>query len=136
MGLVVPMNATGNIDRVRKLYAAYNARDWVAARGLLAADVEWFSAARGERVLGADGVLALLRSSADSFPGARIEVRALHEAGAHVIAECAFARESGDRGAPATFCEVSCFAEGKLVRGTTYADTLQILLELDCKSAA
>ena len=125
-----------NADTTRKFYDAYNRRDWEALGSLLAPSVEWFHAARAELVSGVDGVTALLRSAADAFPDARIEVRAIHEAGDCVITECAFTRSSAAAPQQATFCEVGRFKDGKCVRGSTYADTLQILLELECRSAA
>ena len=125
-----------NVEVVRKFYEAYNRRDWDVVASLLAPSVQWFHAARAELVSGADGVIALFRSSADAFPEARVEVRAMHEAGDHVITECAFTRRSAVASAQATFCEVGQLRDGRFVRGNTYADTLQILLELECRSAA
>lgn len=125
-----------NADSVRKFYDAYNRRDWEAVRSLLAPSVEWFHAARAELVSGVDGVIALLRSAAEAFPDARVEVRAIHEAGDCVITECAYTRAASVSSQQATFCEVEHFKDGKCIRGSTYADTLQILLELECRSAA
>lgn len=125
-----------NAEIVRKFYDAYNRRDWEAVATMLAPSVEWNNAARAELVSGVDGVISLLRSSADAFPDAKIEIRAIHEAGEFVITECAFTRASAPSSKQATFCEVGQIKNGRCVRGSTYADTLQILLELDCRSAA
>jgi ketosteroid isomerase-like protein len=127
---------SANVEKVRRFYDAYNRRDWDAVAGMLAPSVEWFHAARAELVSGVDGVIALLRSSADAFPDARVEVRAIHEAGDFVITECAFTRPAAAASQQATFCEIERFENGKCIRGSTYADTLQILLELECRSAA
>src|SRR5262249_7263870 len=113
-----------NAELVRKFYDTHNKRDWALLAATLAPSVEWFHAARAELVSGPDGVIALFRSSADAFPGAMIEVRAIHEAGEFVITECAFARPGAPATKQASFCEVLRIQNGKCVRGSTYADTL------------
>ena len=125
-----------NAEIVRKFYDAYNRRDWDVVAGMLAPSVEWFHAARAELVSGVDGVISLFKSSAEAFPDAKVEVRAIHEAGEFVIAECAFTRPGMLGSKQASFCEVGRIQNGKCVRGSTYADTLQILLELECRTAA
>src|SRR5262249_17902059 len=117
---------------VRRFYDAFNRRDWNVIADLLDANVEWFHIGRDETVRGAEAVLALIRSNVDVFPDARIEVQALHEAGEFVITECALAKGGGRLKAlrKAAFCEITQFRGGRCVRGTTYADTMRLLLEL------
>lgn len=128
-----------NAEITRNFYEAYNRRDWQALASLLAPTVEWFHAGRGERIQGVEAVTALLRGSAEAFPEALVEVRAVHEGGATVTTEWSYtsAREKQPaRGTPvAQACDVKEIRDGKLVRGATYGDTLQMLLELETSSA-
>lgn len=128
-----------NAEITRNFYEAYNRRDWQALASLLAPTVEWFHAGRGERIQGVEAVTALLRGSAEAFPEALVEVRAVHEGGATVTTEWSYtsAREKQPaRGTPvAQACDVQEIRNGKLVRGATYGDTLQMLLELETSSA-
>ena len=121
-----------NSNAVRRFYDAYNRRDWNAVVELLDQDVEWFHTARDEHVCGVDAVVALVKSTADAFPDARVQILTIHEAGDFVIAECVLARGGGRLKAlhKASFCEISQFRDGRCVRGSTYADTLRVLLEL------
>lgn len=119
-----------NPETAAKLYDAWNRRDWQGVRNVLSPSGEWSSPALGARVRGRESVIALLRSSADAFPGARLEVLRLHEAGDTVVAECAY-RLSG-KGSPQSpsFCEILRFENGRCVAGTTYADSLRNALDL------
>jgi ketosteroid isomerase-like protein len=119
----------------RAFYDAYNARDWDALASLMAPTVAWFHAARRELIQGPGAVLALLRSSAEAFPDARIQLHAVHETGRTVVAEWSYVTATGKRAKHAIVCEVVHIEDGKLVRGTTYGDTLQILLELGQSAA-
>lgn len=125
-----------NTEIARRFYDAYNRRDWEEVRSLLSPQAEWFHAARGELVNGVEGVIALLRSSAEAFPDAKVEVRAVHESGDVVVAECAYRVPRVASSEQPTFCEVGTIKDGRFIRGSTYADTLQMLLELECRRAA
>jgi ketosteroid isomerase-like protein len=122
----------GNAEAVRRFYEAYNRRDWDALKALLDPDVEWFHTARDEHVRGVDAVVALTKTTADAFPDARVQLLAVHAAGEFVIAECVLARGGGRLKAlhKASFCEISQYRDGRCIRGSTYADTLRVLLEL------
>ncbi|AKT38282.1 nuclear transport factor 2 family protein [Chondromyces crocatus] len=120
-----------NAEITRNFYNAYNRRDWEALSALLSPAVEWFHAARGELIRGREAVTALLRSSAEAFPGAQVELTSVHEAGATVVSEWIYVGETEKTAAPtAMACDVKQLRQGKLIRGATYGDTLQMLLEL------
>jgi ketosteroid isomerase-like protein len=130
-----------NSEWVRCYYDAWNRRDWEWVAAMLSPRVEWFSAARGEHVRGVDDVVAMLRSVADAFPTAFIRVRSVHDAGDSIVAECGFvqALPSGKASMQvqeATFCEVIELDKGRCVRGSTYADTLRLLLDMSVTAAA
>src|SRR5262249_18352786 len=67
----------GNAYAARRMYDAYNRRDWTSLRDLLDENVDWFNIGRDEHVRGAHAVVELIRSTADAFPEARIELKAL-----------------------------------------------------------
>lgn len=125
---------------VRCFYDAYNRRDWEWIGAMLSKDVHWFSGARGEYVRGVDAVVSLFRSTLEGFPDAQIEVRALHQAGDFVICECGLrignARRSDTNSRQGTFCEVMNLRGGRCVQGSTYADSLRLLMELNCTERA
>jgi ketosteroid isomerase-like protein len=120
-------------EALADLYAAYNAREWDAVAARLDPGVEWFHAGRHELVRGVESVVAMLRSNAEAFPSAQIDVRKLHAVGATVVAEWTVvnARSSmttdGDK--PAIVCEVVEVANGRIVRGSTYGDILTMMME-------
>jgi ketosteroid isomerase-like protein len=128
-----PSPARPATEALRDLYEAYNERDWERVAARLDAGVEWFHAGRHELVRGVDGVVAMLRSNAEAFPNARIDVRALRAAGTAVVAEwtVANARSSmtTDCDKPAIVCEVVEVAHGRIVRGSTYGDILTMMME-------
>ncbi|HVY48265.1 MAG TPA: nuclear transport factor 2 family protein [Minicystis sp.] len=121
------------MDRVRDLYDAYNRRDWEAVAELLDPCVEWFHAGRHELVRGSDGVVAMMRCNAESFPHAHIELRAVRDAGSAVVAEWtvvnARASMTLDVEKPAIVCEVLELRGGRVARGSTYGDMLTMLME-------
>ena len=126
-----------NTEITRDFYEAYNRRDWKALAGLLAPSVEWFHAGRGERIHGVEAVTALLRSSAEAFPEARVALNAVHETDATVTTEWSYVgarRQAQGATRSALACDVKELRDGKLVRGATYGDTLQMLLDLDAGS--
>jgi len=126
-----------NTEITRDFYEAYNRRDWEALAGLLAPSVEWFHAGRGERIHGVEAVTALLRSSAEAFPEARVALNAVHETDATVTTEWSYVgarRQAQGATRSALACDVKELRDGKLVRGATYGDTLQMLLDLDAGS--
>jgi len=137
-----------NVDWVRCYYDAFNRRDWEWIGAMLAPDVEWFHAARDERVRGVHAVLSLFRSSIEGAPSALIDVRAVHDAGLVVVAECAIRHNSKPaattgRGStrppaiePATFCEVLELRGGRCARGSTYADSVRLLMDINHPAAA
>lgn len=116
-----------NADTVKSFYDAYNRRDWAALSAMMSPGVEWFHAPRGELMRGSEAVIALFKSTAETFPNARVQVKKLHEAGDFVITECSFARPHADGVEQAVFCEIEQFIDGKCVRGSTYADTFRML---------
>ncbi|MCC6554375.1 MAG: nuclear transport factor 2 family protein [Polyangiaceae bacterium] len=122
------MGRSGKITRA--FFDAYNRRDWDALSARLAPSVTWFNAARRELIQGPEAVLALLRSSAEAFPEARIELHAVHEAASRSIAEWSYVTPGGKKSRHPTVCDVIELSRGRIARGTTYGDTLQILLEL------
>ena len=133
-----------NAEWVRCYYDAWNRRDWEWIAAMLSPKTEWFNASRGEHVRGVDDVVAMLRSVADAFPTAFIQVRSVHDAGDSIVAECGFvhsARLASKPASPlavqeATFCEVIQLDKGRCVRGSTYADTLRLLLDMSMSAAA
>ncbi len=124
-----------NAEITRDFYEAYNRRDWEALASLLAPAVEWFHAGRGERIQGVEAVTALLRSSAEAFPEARVAVSAVHETEASVTTEWSYVGARRQAARSALACDVKELRDGKLVRGATYGDTLQMLLDLDAGPA-
>ncbi|EYF06048.1 nuclear transport factor 2 family protein [Chondromyces apiculatus] len=121
-----------NAEIIRVFYDAYNRRDWEALAAHLSPSVEWFHASRGERICGREAVTALLQSSAEAFPHAQIHVTGLHETGSTVASEWIYV-VSGGKHPPSTHamaCDIKQLRHGKLVRGATYGDTLQMLLDL------
>jgi ketosteroid isomerase-like protein len=133
-----------NAEWTRCYYDAWNRRDWEWVAAMLAPKVEWFNAARGEHVRGVDDVVAMLRSVAEAFPSALVRVRSVHDAGESVVVECGFVQEAGKlvKAAPtmlvqeATICEVIQLEKGRCIRGSTYADTLRLLLDMSLDVAA
>lgn len=143
-----------NVDWVRCYYDAFNRRDWEWIAAMLAPDVEWFHAARDERVRGTHAVIASFRSVIESAPSAQIDVRAVHDAGLVVIAECAIRHSVRDQNSrkstpppgrspsrpplvePATFCEVLELRGGRCARGSTYADSVRLLMDITHPAAA
>jgi ketosteroid isomerase-like protein len=119
-----------NTKITRAFFEAYNRRDWDALTALCAPTVSWFNAARRELMQGPDVVLGFLRSTAEAFPEARIELHAMHESGSKVIVEWSYVAGRTRKAKRAIVCDVIELEAGKLTRGTTYGDTLQILLEL------
>jgi ketosteroid isomerase-like protein len=121
-----------NAEIIRAFYDAYNRRDWEALAAHLSPSVEWFHASRGERICGREAVAALLQSSAEAFPQARIHVANIHETGATVASEWTYlAGGTAPSGPPrALACDIKQLRQGKLIRGATYGDTLQMLLDL------
>jgi len=127
-----------NAEWVRCYYDAWNRRDWEWVAAMMAPGVQWFNAARGEHVRGVDDVVAMLRGAADAFPQAFIRVRHVHDAGESIVSEAGFVQEARmlGKGAPAmtvreaTFCEVIELDKGRCARGSTYADTLRILMDM------
>lgn len=125
-----PVAAASHADRVRAFYDAWNRRDWDAVANGLDAGVEWFHATRRELVRGKEAVVALLRSSADAFPDARIHVRGLHVNGDFVIAEWSVELATARRGKRGSVVsEVQVFSGEKCVRGTSYGDVITMLLD-------
>ena len=128
-----PAPAQPATEALRDLYRAYNERDWDAVAARLAPGIEWFHAGRHELMRGVESVVAMMRSNADAFPSARIDVRALRAAGGAVVAEWTVvnARSSmtTDCEKPAIVCEVVEVANGRIVRGSTYGDILTMMME-------
>ena len=124
-------------DFTNVYYEAWNRRDWEWIGAMLASDVEWLNAARDERIKGVNAVLSSFKSVVEGFPAARIELRAVHTAGTVIIAECAISsgRETGGL-RTATFCEILELKNGRCVRGTTYADSVRLLMDISANAAA
>jgi hypothetical protein len=142
-----------NTDWVRCYYDAFNRRDWEWISAMLAPDVEWFHAGRDERVRGGHAVIASFRSLVEGTPSAQIDVRAVHDAALVVVAECGIRHVQKRittppplRGPstssrppaiePATFCEVLELRNGRCVRGSTYADSVRLLMDINQAAAA
>ncbi len=124
-------------DWTRIYYDAWNRRDWEWIGAMLSSDVEWQSSARDERIKGVNAVLASFRSVVEGYPTALIDLRTVHSAGTTIIAECGIrsGRESsGVR--TATFCEIMELKNGRCVRGTTYADSVRLLMDMSQTAAA
>jgi ketosteroid isomerase-like protein len=139
-----------NLDWLRCYYDAFNRRDWEWIGAMLAPDVEWVHASRDERVRGAQAVISSFRSLIEAAPTAVIDVRSVHDAGMVIIAECGIrhvkpatgnaparpASRPSDRPSrppavlPATFCEVLQLSGGRCVRGSTYADSVRLLMDI------
>jgi len=127
----------GSVDWTRCYYDAWNRRDWEWIGAMMASDVEWSNSARDERIKGASAVISSFRSTIEGFPTAMIDVRAVHVAGSVIIAECGI-RSGRDAGSvrSATFCEVFELKNGRCIRGTTYADSVRLLMDMSQTAAA
>lgn len=124
-------------DWTRLYYDAWNRRDWEWIGAMLSSDVEWLNTARDERIKGVTGVIASFRSVVEGFPTALIDVRTVHNAGTVIIAECGF--RSGREASSvrtATFCEIVELRNGRCVRGTTYADSVRLLMDMSQTAVA
>ncbi len=124
-------------DWTRIYYDAWNRRDWEWIGAMLSSDVEWLNTARDERIKGVTGVLASFRSVVEGFPSAMIDLRSVHDAGSIIIAECGI--RSGREATSvrtATFCEIVELKNGRGVRGTTYADSVRLLMDMSQTSVA
>ncbi|HVY48653.1 MAG TPA: nuclear transport factor 2 family protein [Minicystis sp.] len=119
--------------RVRALYEAYNRRAWDAVAVLLDPSVEWFHAGRHELVRGVDGAVAMFRGNADAFPKAKIDLRAVRDAGDAVVVEWNVVNGRAprrlDARRPAIVCEVFELRAGRVARASTYGDVLTMLSE-------
>lgn len=121
-----------NAEITRSFYEAFNRRDWEALAAHLAPGVEWFHASRGELICGREAVTALLRGSAEAFPEARVSVNAVHESGATVVTEWIYVSPRIQVSTKQSMaCDIKQLRQGKLIRGATYGDTLQMLLGLE-----
>lgn len=145
------MNAPkqSNVEWVKCYYDAFNRRDWEWIAAMMAPEVEWFHAARDERVRGIPAVVSSFRSMLEHVSGAQIEARAIHDAGLIVVAECGIrqavrksvpplTRSGSSRPppvAPPSFCEILELRGGRCVRGTTYADSVRLLLDISQAAA-
>ncbi len=145
----------GTVEWVHCYYDALNRRDWEWISAMLAPDVEWFHAARDERLRGMHSVMNAFRGLFDPAPTARVEVRNVHTAGPVLTIEAAIrhAASEGDRKssppsrsvtpgrasrivAPPSFCEVMQLEGGRCVRGATYADSVRLLMDISSGVAA
>jgi ketosteroid isomerase-like protein len=150
---IVTTPKQSNTDWVRCYYDAFNRRDWEWISAMLAPDVEWLHASRDERVRGTNAVIASFRSLVEGTPSAHIEVRAVHDAGLVVIAECGIRHvqkrtsvppplrgtSSSNRPPPIerpSFCEVLEIKAGRCSRGTTYADSVRLLMDINQAASA
>lgn len=130
-------------DFARIYYDAWNRRDWEWIGAMLSSDVEWNNTARDERIKGVTAVLSSFRSVVEGFPSAIIDIRAVHncsgreQAGSTIIVECGIrvGRETTSV-RTATFCEVLEIKNGRCVRGTTYADSVRLLMDMSTSSVA
>lgn len=138
-----------NVEWVKCYYDAFNRRDWEWIAAMLAPEVEWFHTARDERVRGINAVIASFRSLVEGNTTAQIDVRAVHDAGLIVIAECGIrharrsvpplSKSSSNRPPPPTppsFCEILELRGGRCVRGSTYADSVRLLLDISQAAVA
>jgi ketosteroid isomerase-like protein len=124
-------------DWMRIYYDAWNRRDWEWIGAMLASDVEWHNTARDERIKGLAAVLASFRSVVEGFPSAMIEVRSVHLAGPVLVAECGIrSGRDGSAVRTATFCEILELKNGRCVKGTTYADSVRLLMDMSQNQAA
>ncbi len=134
-----------NLDWVKCYYDAFNRRDWEWVGAMLTPDVEWIYAARDERVKGVSAVLASFRSLLEAAPTAFLDLKQAHDAGGVVIAECGIRHASSSlsnaRGAartvtPASFCEVMELRNGRCAKGTSYADSVRLMMDISVPSVA
>jgi ketosteroid isomerase-like protein len=126
-----------SMDWARCYYDAWNRRDWEWIGAMLAADVEWSNSARDERVKGASAVIASFRSTIEGFPTAMIDLRSTHIAGAVIVAECGIRTGAAPANVrSATFCEVLEIKNGRCIRGTTYADSVRLLMDMSHTAAS
>jgi len=129
-------------DWLRCYYDAWNRRDWEWIGAMLTADVEWSNTARDERIKGAGAVIASFRSTMEGFPTAMIDLRSVHitlreGGGAVVVAECGIktSAEASLVRTP-TFCEVLELRGGRCAKGTTYADSVRLLMDMSQTASA
>jgi ketosteroid isomerase-like protein len=136
MHVVITAPPAANVEvpaAARALYDAWNDRRWDDLAALFDSDVEWFHAGRHELVRGAEAVVAMLRSQAEAFPHALIDVRTLRAAGDVVVAEWtvrhARASTTSEVEKPAIVCEVLELRAGRVARASTYGDIVTMLME-------
>lgn len=141
-----------NVEWVRCYYDAINRRDWEWIAAMLAPEVEWFHAARDERIKGVHGVITAFRSLIEPAPTALVDVRNVHDAGLVVVVECSIRHSapraerksvppsqrggSGRAVTPPSFCEVLELSQGRCIRGATYADSVRLLMDVSTPVAA
>ncbi len=116
----------GNIETVRALYQAMNARDEDRARELVDADAEWISDPRVGMgpLIGRDEVIAFFQDQAEMFDELRIDVEELSDAGHKVVA---FIKVSGVGRASGARTEISIahvwtVRDGAVVVGEGFGD--------------
>lgn len=128
-------------DWLRCYYDAWNRRDWEWIGAMLTSDVEWSNTARDERIKGAAAVIASFRTTMEGFPRAMIDLRSSHvvqkDGGAVIVAECGIkiGPDSSALRTP-TFCEVLELRGGRCARGTTYADSVRLLMDMSQTASA
>lgn len=117
-----------------------NRRDWEWIAAMLSPEIEWLHVGRDERVRGVQPVLASFRGLFDENPSATVEVHAIHDAGLVVIAECGIRQATAPKTKGAvqipSFCEVMCLSQGRCARGSTYSDSVRMLMAINHSQVA
>lgn len=128
----------------RCYYDAWNRRDWEWIEAMLAPEVEWYHVARDERVTGTAAVISSFRGVLEEFPEALIDVRAAHstqtvvgEGTGVLVVEGGFRQQdSKELLRTATFCEIFELKTGRCVRGSTYADSVRLAIDMSRRAKA
>ena len=132
-----------NETLARKVYDAWNNRDWQATRDAVAPDGKITVVGTGDTFEGADGAERYSTMWAAAFPDGRITIDQVHSAGDTVVVEFTgrgthtATMETSMGPIPATgksvtlhFCDVLQFRDGKVTSQRSYLDTGSLMMQL------
>ena len=118
-------------DIARRLYDAFNRRDFDALTAVIAPDAVWAVVTTGVSGPGRESVLAWALATTEQFRDARIEVTSAYEHGTSCTVEFLLlaTHPSGTPLSIAT-CEILVFRNDQIVSGRVYVDTGAIARQL------
>ena len=124
-----------NLETIESVYATFATGDWPAVTAHFAPDIEWRSAEGnpaapdGAPWIGGAAIVANLFSRFDThWDGFRIDVEALHDAGAAIVAEVRYRGVFKPTGArvDAQVCHIWRLEGGAVTHFQQYLDTAQM----------